>query len=332
MTSLARRRFVQGGLGLAGLGLLCGCGLPVVPRQQPARVPRIGYLSAGSRERDAAFRQGLEELGYVEGRTATFEWRDPAGQADQQPALAAELVRLPVDVLVTDGGTATRAATRATSTIPIVIVQTASPVEEGFVASLAHPGGNVTGLTSMALELIGKRLEIFREAVPGLRRVGVLWNPDVPERADDFQVAESAAGPLGLEVRSLEAGEPGSLAAAFEHGVLERVDGLTVINNVVLTSNADRIGELALRHRLPMMSGNRPLVAAGGLIAYGPSFPAMARRAATYVDRILKGAKPADLPVERPPTFDFVVNLKTAHALGLTIPQSVLQQATEVIQ
>jgi putative tryptophan/tyrosine transport system substrate-binding protein len=331
VTGQSRRQLLRRGLAAAGLGLLSGCAR--LPWQSQPKMPRIGYLSAGSRERDAAFRQGLEELGYVEGRTVTIEWRDPAGQSERVPDLAAELVRLPVDILVTDGATATRAARGATSAIPVVILQIASPVEDGYVASLAHPGGNITGLTSMAPELIGKRLELLKAAVPGVSRVGMLWNPGAaPERAGDFQLAEAATGPLGLEVRSLEAREPGALDGAFERAVRERVDGLSVIDNVVLTSNAVRIGELAQQHRLPMMSANRPLVAAGGLVAYGPNFAAMARRAATYVDKILKGTKPADLPVERPPLFEFVINLKAAQALGLTIPSSVLQQATEVIQ
>lgn len=331
---LSRRRLIQGSVALAGLGLLAGCEALPTLTGRPVHMPRIGYLSSGGgQDRADGLWQELEELGYVEGRTVMIEWRDPAGQADRQPALAAELVRLPVDVLVTDGGTATRAATQATSTIPIVILQIASPVEDGYVASLAHPGGNVTGLTSMAPELIGKRLELLKAAVPGMSRVGMLWNPGgAAERAGDFQLAEAAAGPLGLALHSLEVREPGALDAAFERAVRERVDGLSVIDNIVLTNNPGRVGEFARSQRLPMISWNRPFVVAGGLIGYGPNLPAMGRRAAIYVDKILKGARPADLPVERPPTFDLVINVQTAQALGLTIPPSVLQQATEIVQ
>ena len=207
-----------------------------------------------------------------------------------------------------------------------------SPVEDGFVASLARPGGNVTGLTSISRELIQKRLELLKEAAPSLSRVGLLWNPGITDRAGEFQVAEAAAGALGLEVRALEARDPGALEAAFERASAERVDGLFLLDNLVATRNAARVGELARLHRLPMSSANRGPVAAGGLLAYGVDRPALYRRAAGYVDRILKGADPAEVPVERPTTFDPVINLGTAQALGLTVPQSVLQQATEVIQ
>ncbi len=200
------------------------------------------------------------------------------------------------------------------------------------MASLARPGGNVTGLTSISRELIQKRLELFKAAVQGLARVGVLWNPDIADRADEYREVEEAAGALGLELRSLEARDPGALGAAFGRASAERVDGLFLIDNPVLTSSAPRVGELARLHRLPVSSGQRVQAAAGGLLAYGPNRPAMYRRAAYYVDRILKGADPAELPVERPTTFDLVLNLRTARELGLTIPESVRQQATELIQ
>ena len=324
---------MRGSLALAGLGLLAGCGLLAPPAGRPARIPRVGYLSGGGGQEWAdAFRQALAELGYVDGQTVAFEWRGGEGQLDRLPDLAAELVRLPVDVLVADGNAAVVAAMRATSTIPIVMANSASPVEDGFVASLARPGGNVTGLTSLSRELIGKRLEVVKEAVPGLSRVGVLWNPGIAERAGEYQLAEAAAGTLGLELRSVEARDPGALEAAFEGILAERVDGLFLIDNPVLTGNPARVGAFALTHRLPMMSATRSLAAAGGLIAYGVNRPALYRRVAAYVDKILKGAKPADLPVERPTEFDFVINLKTARALALTIPPAVLQRATEVIQ
>jgi ABC-type uncharacterized transport system substrate-binding protein len=221
---------------------------------------------------------------------------------------------------------------RATSTIPIVMALSASPVEDGFVASLARPGGNVTGLTGIARELIGRRLEVLKAAVPGVSRVGVLWNPDIHDRAGEFRVAEAAAAALGLELRSLEARDSATLPPALEQASLQRADALYLLDNPVTGTNEPRISEFALARRLPTMSGNRRFATVGGLIAYGTNDPDMARRAASYVDKILKGAKPADLPVERPALFDFVVNLRTAQALGLTIPPSVLQQATEVIQ
>ncbi len=238
-----------------------------------------------------------------------------------------------VDVIVVAaGGTAARAARDVTRVTPIVMAQTgADPVEEGLVASLARPGGNVTGPTVTVAGRVGKRLELLKEAVPSLSRVGVLWTPAVADRAGEFRVAEETARALGLEVRSLEVRDPGALDAAFERASAERVDGLFVIGSPVLMSNAARVGELARRHRLPM-NAPRASVAAGGLLAYGANRPAMLRRAAGYVDRILKGADPAEMPVERPTAFDLVLNLKTARELGLTIPPSVLQQATEVIQ
>jgi putative ABC transport system substrate-binding protein len=260
------------------------------------------------------------------------EWRNAEGQFDRLPGLAAELVGLPVDVLVASGDTTTQALKAATATIPIVMVVSASPVEAGLVASLARPGGNVTGLTTFARELDRKRLELLKETVPGLARVGVLWHPDLADREGEFQVAEEAARALGLEVRSLEARDQGALEAALERAAVERVDGLFLIDNHVLTANRPRIIEFARRHRLPTSSVLRSTVAAGGLLAYGANIPSLNRRAAGFVDRILKGADPTEMPIERPTTFDLVINLKTARELGLTIPPSVLQQATEVIQ
>jgi putative ABC transport system substrate-binding protein len=328
-----RRRFLQGGLALASLGLLAGCAsLPIGPQRQ-SRLPRVGYLgSGGGQERAADFRQGLADHGYVEGRNIIVEWRDSEGRADRLPGLAAELVRLPVDVLVADQSSAIRPAKDATDTIPIVMANSASPVEAGFIASLARPGGNITGLTNIGRELIQKRLELLKAAVPSLARVGVLWNPDLTDREGDFQLAGAAARALGLELRSLEARDADALGAAFERASAERVDGLFSIDSPVLVTSAPRVGELARRHRLPMSSANRNLVAAGGLLAYGANRHALYRRAAAYVDKILKGADPAEMPVEAPTTFDLVINLGTAQALGLTIPPSVLQQATEVIQ
>jgi putative ABC transport system substrate-binding protein len=220
----------------------------------------------------------------------------------------------------------------ATSAIPIVMAQSSSPVEDGFVATLARPGGNVTGMTGISRELIGKRLELLQAAVPGVVRVGVLWNPSIAERAGEFQVAEAAAGPLGLELRSFEAREPAALDAALGRVVPEGVAALFLLDNIVLTSNPARVGAFALLHRLPMISSNRSFVVTGGLLAHGENRPGRYRRTAVYVDKILKGAKPGDLPVEQASTFDFVISLTTAQALGLTIPSTVLAQATEIIQ
>jgi putative ABC transport system substrate-binding protein len=330
----SRRRFLRGGLALASLSLLSGCAsLPIGPPLQ-ARLPRVGYLaSGGGQERADIFRLGLADHGYVEGRNIVVEWRDSEGRSDRLPGLAAELVGLPVDVLVADGTAAVQALKDATGTIPIVMAMSADPVEQGFVASLARPGGNVTGLTqNSGLRLFGKRLELLQAAVPGLALVGVLWNPAAADQTGEYQEAEETARALGLELRSLEVRDHGALEAAFERASAERVDGLFVISTPVLTTSAPRVGELARRHRLPMAATQRPFVAAGGLLAYGADRPAMYRRAASYVDRILNGADPAEMPVERPTVYELVINLKAARELGLTIPESVLQQATELVQ
>jgi putative ABC transport system substrate-binding protein len=333
MRTSSRRRFLRGGLALVGLGLISGCAtLPIGPQRQ-VRLPRVGYLgSGGGQERADGFRLGLADHGYVEGRNVIVEWRDSEGRADRLPGLAAELVGLPVDVLIADGTSAVRPLKDATDTIPIVLAMSSDPVEQGFVASLPRPGGNVTGLTSISRELDQKRLELLKAAVPSLARVGVLWNPAATDRADEvLRVVEEAAGALGLELRSLEARDAGALEAASRASA-ERVDGLFVISSSVLTTSAPQIGELARLHRLPMVAAQRVFVAAGGLLAYGADRPAMYRRAAAFVDRILKGADPSEMPVERPTTFEFVINLRTAQPLGLSIPQSILQQATEIIQ
>jgi len=332
--TFARRHFLRSSLALASLGLLSGCAaLPIGP-QRPARLPRVGYLSSGGgwQERTDGFRLGLQDHGYVEGQNIVVEWRNAEGRVERIPDLADELVRLSPDVIVAVAGPTIAAARAATGTIPIVMVGSIDPVEAGFVASLARPGGNITGVTTIGHELIGKRLQLFKETVPGLARVGVLWNPVVDDREREFQVAEAAARALGLEVRSLEVRDHGALEAAFGHASAERVDGLFLVDSPFLSANAPRIAEVARRHRLPTIAANRIQVTLGVLMAYGADRPAMDRRAAGYVDRILKGANPAEMPVERAERFEFVINLGTARDLGLTIPPSVLQQATEVIQ
>jgi putative tryptophan/tyrosine transport system substrate-binding protein len=224
------------------------------------------------------------------------------------------------------------AAKQASASIPIVMAYATDPVRTRLIPSLAQPGGNVTGLTNLTGPLSAERRELLRDAVPGLAHVAMLWTPGNPDRADEFQFVEAAAIALGLELRSLEARDAEALGAAFERAAAERLDGLYLLDNPVLGTSAPRVGELARRHRLPMLSGQRVFVAAGGLLAYGPDRPALYCRAAYYVDRILKGASPAEMPVERPTAFDLVINHGTAQALGLTIPPPVLQQTTEVIQ
>jgi putative tryptophan/tyrosine transport system substrate-binding protein len=328
-----RREFLRGSL-TAAAASLAGCGLPLSSSRQPARVHRLGWLSGGGANTNTAsleaFRLGMRELGYVEGRDFTLETRWAMGQLDRLPELAAELVGVPVDVLVTSGAGPIRAAMRATSSVPIVMAETNDPVEDGFVASLARPGGNITGQTSIARELIGKRLEVLRKILPSASRVGVIWNPET-NQAGQLQIAEAAAGPLGLTPVPLEVREPAAIEGAFERAVQERVDALTLVDNIVLSSNVGRVGGLARAHRLPMVSTVQ-FVAAGGLIAYGANFEELYRRSAAYVDKLLKGANPGDLPVGRPEKFDLVINLTTAQVLGLTIPQSVLAEATELIQ
>jgi putative ABC transport system substrate-binding protein len=327
-----RRQLLQGTLALAGLGLLSGCqSLPFQP--PPARVPRIGSLRPGAADDPLveAFRQGLQELGYAEGRNITVEWRFAEGQADRFVPLATELAGLELDVIVSAGPTLP-AVQQATTTIPIVFVTGGDPVSVGYVKSIAHPGGNATGLSGIAPQLAGKRLELLKEAFPRLTSVATLWNPREQSMAVEMGETRVAADRLGLQFLSVEARDDSEIPGAFRTATEGRVDGLVVVTSPLIAASRRQIVELAATSRLPAISGDRDFAAAGGLMAYGPSLPGMWRRAATYVDKILKGAKPADLPVEQPMTFDFIINLKTARALGLTISQSVLMQATELIQ
>jgi putative ABC transport system substrate-binding protein len=333
MARQSRRRLIQGSVALVSLGLLAGCGIPLGPAAQPARLRRIGYLQASTAASQApnfeAFGQGLRELGYVEGRDVAFEPRYADARPERLPELAAELVRLEVDVILTGGLVAIRAAGHATTTIPIVFAAGPDPVAAGLVASLAHPGGNITGLTLFAGEEHAKRLELLKEAVPELALVAVLWGRNNP---GNFRETEPAAQRLGVQVLSLELRSPDELDTVLEGATTGQADGLMVAGGAALGFATPRIVEFAARHGLPAMYSNSPAIDAGGLMMYGTNIPQNYRRAATYVDKILKGTKPADLPVQLPTTFDFVVNLKTAQALGLTIPQSILQQATQVIQ
>jgi len=329
VTRLSRRQFVAGA---AGAGLLAGCGR--LPWQvQPAKVPRIGMLgTANEVEAQVTFTHSLQEFGYVEGQNLLVERRFADEQDARLPALVAELVSLRVDLIVAAGTLAIRAARDATDTIPIVMVIANEPVRQGFVASFARPGGNLTGLTQLNVLLTGKHLEFLKETVPGLSRVAYLWNPAIPDRAYELQETEDAAQALALLVHPLEARTTEELEIAFEAAATVRPDGLLLQNSAVTSVHLARIAELAAQYRLPTISGFPEFAAAGGLMAYGPSRIDQFRRAAYYVDRILKGTKPADLPVEQPMTFDFVVNMKTAQALGITFPNEIMLQVTEVVQ
>jgi putative tryptophan/tyrosine transport system substrate-binding protein len=331
-----RRRFLQGSLTLAGLGMLSGCGILPPQVQQAAKVPRIGYLTINSQANSPAnlldaLREGLREAGHVEGRNITIDYRWADSRTERLPELAGELVQQNVDVIVTTGTGPLEAAHRATSTIPIVMTNAGDPVGLGIVAGLAHPGGNVTGLTSLSPELAPKRLQLLQESVPGVSRIGVLHNPDDPGRVRAFRETESAARTLGLQVRSLELRESDDLGTMLGGAIGERVDALVVLQGGAVNASSVVV-DLVAQHRLPAMYDGGQFTDAGGLMFYGPNFVDLYRRAATYVDKILQGAKPGDLPIEQPTTFDFIINLNTARALGLAVPQSVLQQATEVIQ
>ena len=280
-----------------------------------------------------ALSEGLHDLGYGDGRDYVVEWRAAEGRPEPLTALAAELVQLPVEVLVTVGVAATLAAAKVTTTTPIVQAAGAADlVQEGLATSLARPGGNVTGLTELAPELTSKRLDILQEALPGLQRVAILWNPDSRPASTAFQEAQVVAVALGVALRPLAVRTPEDLEDRVTTAAREPVDALLVLTDALTVFHQERIAALAGRARLPAMFDRRAFAVAGGLLAYGPDILDLYRRAATYVDKILKGAKPGDLPIERPTKFDFVINLKTAQAFGWTIPPSVLAQASEVIQ
>jgi putative ABC transport system substrate-binding protein len=327
-----RRRFLV--TSLAG-----ALATPVAAEAQPAakRVPRIGYLDGASLSANSvrieALRQGLRELGYVEGQDIAFEWRSAEGKADRLPDLAAELVRLKVDVIVTGGVGATRPAKAATSTIPIVMAQDSDPVGNGFVASLARPGGNVTGLSTLHPTISGKRLEILREVLPRLSRVAFFGTSSWAGNAQGLRETELAAAALGVKLQYLDVADPNDFEIAFQAaGKRQAEAALMLVWNPILGPRRKEVAELAVRSRLPTVFREREHVQAGGLMAYGPNIPDLFRRAATYVDRILKGAQPADLPVEQPTTFQLVINLKAAKTLGLTIPPSLLARADQIIE
>ncbi len=324
-----RRAFIAGGLALLA-----------APRaaeaQQSGKVPRVGFLGNSTAALEAnlvgPFREGLRDLGYEEGRNVVIEYRWAEGKYERFPTLIAELIALKVDVIVTAGTPATQAVKKATTSVPLVMVAVGDPVGTGIVASLGRPGGNITGLTSIAQELEGKRLELLREVIPKLSHIAVLWNSVSPVQVIQEKAVQTAAQVLRMKVQSLGVRTPEEIEDAFAAIVRERPGALLVLADRLFLHNRQRIMDFATKNRLPGVHAYRELVEAGGLMSFGPSYGGMHRRAAYFVDKILKGAKPADLPVERPATFELVVNLKTAKALGLTIPQSILLRADQIIE
>ncbi|MBI3127935.1 MAG: ABC transporter substrate-binding protein [Candidatus Tectomicrobia bacterium] len=303
---------------------------------QPAEIRRIGVLSPFTPSATAlwheAFRRGLRDLGWVEGRNIRVEYRYAEGREDRLPGLAADLVRLRVEVIVAAVSTDALVAKNFTKTIPIVMASTGDALGSGLVQSLARPGGNVTGLTQMAPEMGGKRLELLKEMVPGLSRVAVLWNPRGRISTLGWNETQLPARQLGIELHSVEVRSPGGLDKAFEEAKRTGAGALAIMPNPVFAGNMKRLAELAAKNRLPAVFHLKEFAETGGLVAYGPDRSDLFRRAALYVDKILKGAKPADLPVEQPIKFELVINLKTAKALGITIPPEVLQRADRVIR
>jgi ABC-type uncharacterized transport system substrate-binding protein len=318
------------------LSFLISASSQIAEAQQTKKVPRIGFLAATSPSaistRIEAFRQGLGELGYVEGKNIVIEYRYAEGNLDRLPALAAELVRLNVDVIVTGGAANTRAAKEATKIIPIVMALDNDPVASGFVASLARPGGNITGLSTLAPEISGKQLELLKEIVPKLSRLAVLGNSTTPVNAQALREIELPAGPFRVKLQYLDIRDPKDIETAFRAASKGRAEALLVLASPLFVLQRTQLTDLALKNRLPAIYDRREFVDDGGLMSYGTNFADMSRRAATYVDKILKGAKPADLPVEQPTKFELVINLKAAKQIGLTIPPNVLARADKVIK
>ena len=304
-----------------------------VEAQQSKKVPRIGYLTSAldrvNPNRDA-LRQGLRDLGWVEGQNIVIEYRYAEGKNERLTDLAADLVRLKVDLIVTTGGTATEAAKQATTLIPIVFTQVGAPDKQGFVASLARPGGNITGLTNIAEEVSGKRLELLKETRPKISRVAVLWDSATGRHSS--KATEEAARLLGVQIQFLEATERNDFGRAFEAATKGRAGAMTVLSSGIFHTHREALVGLSAKNLLPTVYDHKDYTESGGLMSYGPNVPEMFMRAATYVDKILKGTKPADLPVEQPMKFEFIINLKTAKQIGLTIPPNVLARADRVIR
>jgi ABC-type uncharacterized transport system substrate-binding protein len=320
---------------LAVGGLLLALGFPT-EAQQAKKVPRIGYLSSTSPSAGAsrieAFRQGLRDLGYIEGENLVIEWRYAEGKLDRLPALAAELVRLNVDIILSASPPVTGAVKEATVTIPIVMAHDPDPVGNGFVASLARPGGNITGLASLAPELSGKRLELLKEIIPRLSRVAVLGYSTEPGYAQVLKEIELAAGAFRLQFQYLDVLDPKDIETQFRTAAKGRADAILIMNSPIFIAYRKQVTDLAAKNRLPAIYYSTEFVEDGGLMCYGVSFTDLYRRAPTYVDKILKGRNPADLPVEQPKKFEFVINLIAAKQIGLTIPPNVLARADRVIR
>jgi putative ABC transport system substrate-binding protein len=306
--------------------------------QQPKKIFRIGFLVVRSLESQAArveaFRQGLRDLGYVEGQNILIDWRsaDENESSDRVLELATDLVRSKVDIIVTGGALATAPAKKATSTIPIVMAQDNDPVGDGFVASLARPGGNITGLTNISPALSGKRLELLKEIIPKLLHVAVMGNSKIPGNAQAVKETQDAAQALKLKLQYFEIRSGNDIEGAFKAAAKERAQGVIVLQNLIANTHRKLVAEMAAKNRLPAILPFTEFVDAGGLISYGPNYPDLFRRAAIYVDKILKGAKPADLPVEQPAKFELIINLKAAKQIGLKIPPNVLARADRVIK
>ena len=328
-----RRHFLQGSLALASLGLLSGCGLGSFPGQRSAGPRRIGFLDSGTNPgRFETFREGLRDLGYVEGQHVLIVRRDAEREFDHLPAMAAELVALPVEVIVVTGSPAIFAASRATSTIPIVTAGT-NVVGTGLVTNIARPEGNITGVATSASDTFGKWVELLKETVPTISRLAAVQDRAGGPSGTQIERVERAAHPLGLQVVPYAVPDLDQLAAVLATARAEGADGLMVLSGGVFGGGSDpRIGGEALKAGLPAVAEQRAFAANGGLLAHGVGTEMLARRAAAYVDKILKGARPGELPIELPTTFEIVVNLSTAQALGITVPQSVLLQATEIVQ
>ena len=334
MTNRDRRDFLRAGVALAGLGLLTGCGIVPFGVQGPAGPRRIGFLDSGTNPgRFETFREGLRDLGYVEGQHVLIVRRDAERESDRLPAMAAELVALPVEVIVVTGSPAVAAASRATSTIPIVTAGT-NVVGTGLVTNMARPEGNITGVATNATETFGKWVELLKETVPTISRLAAVQDRAGSSNAPGLiERVERAAQPLGLQVVPYAVPHLDRLAAVLATARAEGADGLMVLSGGVVGGGADpHIGGAALKAGLPAVAEQRAFAANGGLLAHGVGTEMLARRAAAYVDKILKGARPGELPIELPITFEIVVNLRTAQALGITVPQSVLLQATVIIQ
>jgi putative tryptophan/tyrosine transport system substrate-binding protein len=308
---------------------------PSAEAQQSKKTPLIGYLTvaplSANVARVEAFRQGLRELGYVEGENIVIAWRSGEG-LKRESDLVAEALRLKVDIIVSSGPTMTRAAKQATATIPIVMTFDSDPVGSGFIVSLARPGGNITGLSALSPELSGKQLELLKEIIPKLSRIAVLGNSNEPANPKTLKEIELAAGVLGVKVQSLDVLSPKDIEPAFHGATTMRAEALVVLPSLVLNDQRAKVTNLALKRRLPAIYFRQEFVEGGGLVSYGTSFTDLSRRAAIYVDKILKGAKPSNLPVEQPTKFDLVLNLKAANQIGLTVPPSVLARADKVIR